>query len=327
MRAVLVLALAATGCGLLPAAEGPEAPPAPAPEAPAAAEPTAAADAGDGFVTAPALGVRDWVKGEPVDLASEDQVVLVEHWATWCGPCRVEMPHLTELQAEHRNQLVVVGISDEPTPTVEPFVRRNAHLMEYTVAAAPPSALSAWTTLSGADSIPYSYLVKGGQILWHGHPAGLGGVLPRVLDGSWTVALAKAYAELPTIPAAYVSALDLAGIDAARAAAQPLLDSPGFGADVKNELSWGILTEIPEDKRDLDLAVALAEQATAELNHESWAQEDTLGLAYYLNGQVPQAIEAQSRAVELCEAAQAGLPCAELKDRLGRFERGEAAMD
>lgn len=51
------------------------------------------------------------VNGVDVKLASfEGKVILVNFWATWCGPCKVEIPDLIELQNEYPDQLVVVGI-------------------------------------------------------------------------------------------------------------------------------------------------------------------------------------------------------------------------
>jgi thiol-disulfide isomerase/thioredoxin len=50
-----------------------------------------------------ALSTADW----------RGKVVLVNFWATWCGPCRVEIPDLIALQEKYRDQLVVVGISEE----------------------------------------------------------------------------------------------------------------------------------------------------------------------------------------------------------------------
>ena len=80
---------------------------------------------------------------------------------------------------------------------------------------------------------------------------------------------------------------------------------------------------MPDDKRDLELALRLAEQATAEVEHGNWAYEDTLGLAYFVNGNVSDAITAQERAVRLCNDAQAGHPCIEIADRLTEFRRAQ----
>ncbi len=58
--------------------------------------------------------------------ASRGKVVLLDFWATWCDPCREEIPHLIELQNKYRDRgLEIVGISmdDGPEP-VRDFYRR-----------------------------------------------------------------------------------------------------------------------------------------------------------------------------------------------------------
>ena len=61
---------------------------------------------------APALAAPG-LDGQTFDLAAErGKVVIVNFWATWCGPCRAEMPLLNRFYLEHRAQgLVLVGVS------------------------------------------------------------------------------------------------------------------------------------------------------------------------------------------------------------------------
>ena len=54
------------------------------------------------------------------------KVVLVNFWATWCPPCRKEMPDMDALYGRFGSQgLVVLGISDEEAAKVEPFIRER----------------------------------------------------------------------------------------------------------------------------------------------------------------------------------------------------------
>ena len=53
------------------------------------------------------------------------QVVLVNVWATWCGPCRTEMPKLDQLYKQPRNQgFMVFGISDEEVNAQQKYVEQ-----------------------------------------------------------------------------------------------------------------------------------------------------------------------------------------------------------
>src|SRR5688572_24004687 len=60
----------------------------------------------------PALQTTDWVNREPVTLDQlKGKVVLLDFWATWCGPCIAAIPHTNELQAKYGERgLVIIGV-------------------------------------------------------------------------------------------------------------------------------------------------------------------------------------------------------------------------
>jgi peroxiredoxin len=56
--------------------------------------------------------------GKTVNLAAyKGQVILLNFWATWCGPCKVEIPEFVRAYTEHKNKgFVVLGVSIDDTP-------------------------------------------------------------------------------------------------------------------------------------------------------------------------------------------------------------------
>ena len=69
------------------------------------------------------------LKGESWTLKQlKGKVVLVNFWATWCPPCRKEMPDLDLLHARYQKQgLVILAISDEDAPKVKPFIENAGY--------------------------------------------------------------------------------------------------------------------------------------------------------------------------------------------------------
>ncbi len=102
--------------------------------------------------------------GERVGLGRlEGQVVLVNFWATWCPPCRQEMPGFQAVYEEYADRgFSVVGIAmDVGGPaSVEAFVRENR--IGYPVAMATDEVRLAY---GGVDALPQSFLVdKQGRV-------------------------------------------------------------------------------------------------------------------------------------------------------------------
>jgi len=105
---------------------------------------------------APALIARD-LDGREVTLASlRGKVVLVNFWATWCGPCRAEIPDLIALQEKYRDRLQVIGISQDEAPP--DLVRKFAadHRMNYPVVMSTPEIERMFP---GIAALPTSFIV------------------------------------------------------------------------------------------------------------------------------------------------------------------------
>ncbi|MGE4285654.1 MAG: TlpA family protein disulfide reductase [Phycisphaerae bacterium] len=89
---------------------------------------------------APDMKLTD-LRGKEFDMAAcKGRNVIVVFWATWCPPCRAEVPELIELRAEHSpEELEIVGVSLEKADVVTDFMESNG--MNYKVVATDKAAL------------------------------------------------------------------------------------------------------------------------------------------------------------------------------------------
>lgn len=154
---------------------------------------------------APALKIKDWVRGEPVDLARDagKRIHVVEFWATWCPPCKVSVPILTQYQKKFGKDLLILGVTDpDPdrnSPTnIKQFVKEQGAAMDYTVAMDDRGATTEAYMGSDAIGIPQAYVVgKDGKIAWIGSPLdpAMEKVVADVIAGTYDIAAARAAAE------------------------------------------------------------------------------------------------------------------------------------
>lgn len=144
---------------------------------------------------APKLQVAKWVQGEPVKAFAKDQAYIVEFWATWCGPCRVSIPHLNEIHEKFKDKgLVVIGQDcwERDESLVEPFIKKMGEKMTYRVALDNKSSsekgamAETWMEAAGQNGIPSAFLInKQGLVAWIGHPMELKeSVIEQVLAGN-----------------------------------------------------------------------------------------------------------------------------------------------
>ncbi|OGU47899.1 MAG: hypothetical protein A2X68_07270 [Ignavibacteria bacterium GWC2_56_12] len=113
---------------------------------------------------APGLSLKT-SEGVVVDLAKlKGKVVVVNFWATWCGPCRAEIPAFMEVYDRYRKQGVeIIGVSlDEGGwEDITPFVKR--YQISYSVVLGNAKVSRTW---GGIEAIPTTFIIdKNGNIV------------------------------------------------------------------------------------------------------------------------------------------------------------------
>jgi len=89
-----------------------------------------------------------------VDLRGK--VTLINYWATWCGPCRLEIPQLMELQDRYGDQLQVIGVSTDEGDPANVVAFAEEFQMNYPVVMATPEINRQFP---GVFALPTSFVV------------------------------------------------------------------------------------------------------------------------------------------------------------------------
>lgn len=158
---------------------------------PRAGEPTPGAGIALAFaekpVPLPAFDLVD-LDGRPIDQRLwAGKVVVLNFWATWCGPCRREIPDLIALQERYRDFVVVVGLAldDGPVADVREFV--TAQHINYPVAIV---SLQTQALFGGIRSVPSTFMVTRDGMVTQRHVG--------LLNAGRTEQEVRALAGLPT---------------------------------------------------------------------------------------------------------------------------------
>jgi thiol-disulfide isomerase/thioredoxin len=276
---------------------------------------------------APPLSSAKWVKGEPVKAIEEGKIYVVEFWATWCGPCRATIPHLSDLQKKYPD-VVFIGqnVWERDDALIEPFVKEMGEKMSYRVATddksggGPGKMAATWMEAAGQNGIPATFIVnKDKTIAWIGHPGGMDKVLEMVVAGTFDAEAAKRTAAQDAEKQAAMEAVGAAF----KAKVGPFLEKQDFAGAAgavdsliavhpaaKRELlgvKFGVLIE----GKQYDAAYATADQVAADANDEpvvlnalASAIVDQAGIE---QRDLDRAQKYAARAVELTQSKEASL--------------------
>jgi thiol-disulfide isomerase/thioredoxin len=107
--------------------------------------------------SAPDLKVKDLDGRELTLQAYKGKVVLLNFWATWCGPCRSEIPSLIRLQDEYKDRLQIIGIDvdDDDAERLRAFVKGKG--INYPVAMATVPVRVAY---GGINALPTLFVIN-----------------------------------------------------------------------------------------------------------------------------------------------------------------------
>ncbi|MCH7813767.1 MAG: TlpA family protein disulfide reductase [Planctomycetes bacterium] len=231
---------------------------------------------------APPLKIQEWVKGQAVDLEGlrGKKVVVLEFWATWCGPCRASIPHLSKLQRKYDGALVVIGAtSKDPRnslDTVRDFVSSQGKKMAYTVAFDDGNATTnAYMRAMDARGIPTAFVIDlDGRLAWMGHPAsGLDEIVEQAIEGKLDLALIK---KVSKVKRKINLAIDLEDWSGAIEALDDYLVLADVSEEEMEGLDWQRFECLAKNRRTRKQARTYGQQLVAEagnsdlLNQYAW---------------------------------------------------------
>jgi thiol-disulfide isomerase/thioredoxin len=115
----------------------------------------------------PEVSAKDWLNTDDAPTLDKlkGKVVVVEFWATWCGPCVAGIPHLNKLHDDHGPKgLAILSFTDQSKQGIQNFLKGTT--MKYIIGTGSELAAE-----YGVVGIPHAFILgRDGKLLWEGNP-------------------------------------------------------------------------------------------------------------------------------------------------------------
>jgi TonB family protein len=111
-----------------------------------------------------AFALKD-LDGNRVDLQSlKGKVALLDFWASWCGPCVAELPHIEKMHRDFKDRgLVVLGVNNEDADVAREFVKKKGYTFTTMVDEGREVSIK-----YGVSGIPHVFIIdRDGKVKWH----------------------------------------------------------------------------------------------------------------------------------------------------------------
>jgi thiol-disulfide isomerase/thioredoxin len=104
------------------------------------------------------------LSGHPLNpMVFQGKAVVLNFWAPWCGPCQTETPWLQQLQAAHPNDLVVIGVDNDPDTYADAALFAASRGVTYPIVQLSGTMVNA---IGAIDSIPTTfYIASSGKVV------------------------------------------------------------------------------------------------------------------------------------------------------------------
>lgn len=124
---------------------------------------------------APAISITDWIANVPENRSLKDKFVVLEFWATWCGPCIEAVPHMNALQEKFANsKLCFISMTDEPPSLVISTMKRVKFNSIVVSDQQKSTHIRYGDGKKGLERYPLAVLINNkGFIAWIGEPRNL----------------------------------------------------------------------------------------------------------------------------------------------------------